>query len=473
MNGFEMSLCSLDIVLKACSAPEWTPSSDEVRLSVVKGSVRFDVLRDLENSDVFAANIAHQGEPDLQTLYDNGASGELREGTAFSLRLPRVVDRWVVAKNLEDLLALHSATWQEPKAYFLITEEESNNPFCFEGEESLQTAPKLVRRYHEALKLWACIRGQAEHIADTESLMFFGIRRIEIVPRFEARDLKEDISLKEISDFINNRDRKETRAEIFRSVLSEFLRDRQPERAFAYVLRSSTLFARRLVEGLAIYLSANSPEKLTEEATAKHFELAEKLEKVITGMEAKSLSIPAAVLLAIKEVHFGERWVALNVIILGSAVLYLAAMTVAHFSQRAMLKLLQDTINKAVEDLRNQGLDDANPVLAKSFKSLKTRRANSALGSWVMWFFSIVPLIAVLYAALFASPSPKPNTAGPTVQNSNVSAAKARREARSPASRPTRLREFSVAGECFKTGGLVETIPTSIYGAVRSIGKSL
>jgi len=464
-----MSLCSLEIVLEVCNAPEWT-ASDEVRLSVVKGSVLFDVLRQLENSDVFAGNIACEGEPDLQSRYDSGSVGELRERTTFSLRLPRVVDRSVVAKNLADLLALHSATWQEPKAYFLITEEESKKPFCFTGEESLRTASRLVKRYHEALGLWTCIRSQAEHITDTASLMFFGIRRIEIVPCFETRDLRKDVSLKEISDFLNNPDRKETRAEIFRSVLSEFLRDRQPERAFAYLLRTSGLFARRLVEGLAIYLSANSPEKLTEEATAKHFELAEKLEKVISGMEAKSLSIPAAVLLAIKEVHFGERWVTLNVIILGSAFLYFAAMTVAHFSQRAMLNLLQETINKAVEDLRDQGLDDANPVLAKSFKSLKTRRTNSTVGSWAMWFFSIVPLIAVLYAAFCASPPPKPKTTEPTVQNS---VAVEKREAKLVPQRLVYVNCRSLVPSASKTGELIGRIPRSTYGPAPDRGKGL
>ncbi|MGH9907002.1 MAG: hypothetical protein ACRD8U_15645, partial [Pyrinomonadaceae bacterium] len=94
-------------------------------------------------------------------------------------------------------------------------------------------------------------------------------------------------------------------------------------------------------------------------------------------------------------------------IILVSAALYFAAMTVAHLSQRAMLRLLKTTIEKSTKDLRDQGLSDTNPVLAVSFKNLKVRRRNSTFGSWLMWIFSIGPLVAVIYAA-FLAPLPKP-----------------------------------------------------------------
>jgi hypothetical protein len=402
MSGPEMSLCSLEEVLAVCSEPSWI-ASDRVLLNVQNGSVSFDALRDLETSNIFVESISGTAESGLQRQYVNGVSGELKTGTTFELRLPRVIAESVVAKDLSDLLSIHSAAWQEPRQYFLIKEEESRKSFCFIGEQSLGSASNVLRRYHAALKLWSVVRGQAEHRTDTESLMFFGIRRTEIIPGFKVSDLAEDISLTSISDFLA--DRTATRVEIFRSVLSEFFRDQSPERAFGYLLRSSSLFARRLAEGLKIYLFANSPEKLAEEATAKHFELAEKLEKVITGMEAKSLTIPAAVLLAIKEVNFGQRWVTINTIILASAVLYFAAMTVAHFSQRSMLKLLKKTIDDSIKDLTDQGLDDTNPVLAVSFKTLKSRRRNSTIGSWIMWFFSIVPLIAIIYAA-FCAPLP-------------------------------------------------------------------
>jgi hypothetical protein len=172
------------------------------------------------------------------------------------------------------------------------------------------------------------------------------------------------------------------------------------------LLRQSQLFAQRLAEGLAIYLSEHSPEKLSEKAIAKHFELAEKLEKVIGGMEAKSLTIPAAVLLATKEVTFGGGWITLNTVIFISTVVYFAAMTVAHLSQLSMLGLLKKTISKAKLDLKEQGLDENNIILAESFRNLDKRSKNYTIASWLIWIFSIGPMLAVFYGVMFATPAP-------------------------------------------------------------------
>lgn len=400
-----MTLCSLENVLVVCNVPEWVDDST-LRLTVVKESIPFNTLRELEEFGIF---FTHATPSKLKSDFDKGSPGQLEPSTVFTLSLPRIVQEQVVARDLGDLLSLPSATSQTPGAYFLLSGGEPAKPFCLTGESSLEEAPTLVKIYHEGLKLWGILERLADHTNDRDALMFFGIRRIQIDPGFAVADLNEDIpiAVKTISEFVANTDRQQTRAEIFRSVLSEFLRDQPAERAFAYLLRTSKLFALRLLEGLAIYLSANSPEKLNEQAVAKHFELAEKLEKVISGMEAKSLTIPAAVLLAIKEVKFGEGWVTLNTIILISAALYFVAMTIAHLSQRAMLELLKTSIEKATKDLCDQGLDDTNPVLAVSFKGLRNRQRNSAFGSWLMWALSAVPLVAVIYTAFLIWP-PKP-----------------------------------------------------------------
>jgi hypothetical protein len=412
-----MNFCSLEEVLAACDTPRWSADSGTIELGVVRGTIPFSILRALQAFDIFTSKLVHPSEGTLQALYDGGSDGALPTGSVFTLQLPRVIRRFVVAKNLADLLSLPSATWRVPQAYFLVNEEQTRTSFCFTDRSILDSAPTLVKRYHTAVELWALLQSQADHTTETQSLMFFGIRRIEIEPNYGIADLEEDnVAIKEISDFVNELDRNETRKEIFRSVLSEFLRDQKSERAFAYLLRANQLFARRLSEGLAIYLSTNSPEKLTEKAVAKHFELAEKLEKVISGMEAKSLTIPAAVLLAVKEVKLGAGWVTLNTIIVVSAGLYFAAMTVAHLSQRAMLRLLKTTMEKSTKELRDQGLSDTNPVLAVSFKNLRDRRRNSTVGSWLMWIFSVGPLIAVIYAAFLAPVPTSPEVKEPAMR---------------------------------------------------------
>lgn len=400
------SLCDLKSVLLACKEPVWSEKNSQIRLTVKEGSVRFDTLRGLRDFGVYAEQLS---DATLQTQFDRNQPGQLTPEAAFTLKLPRTVVENVVAKDLADLLSLDSATSQTPQNYFLV-KEGTEQYYCFMGSSSLQSAPTRVTGYHNAIKFWTLIKARANYVTSTDSLLFFDVRRTEIVSSFVLNDLTYDISVKEVKQFLHSSEKPETRAEIFRSVLSEFLRDQPPEKAFGYLLRASGLFAQRLQEGWNIYLSKFSPKELTEEAVAKHLDLAEKLEKIIGGMEAKSLTIPAAVLLAVKEVRFGVGWTTLNTIILIASALYLAAMTVAHFSQRATLELLKTTIAKTKKDLKTQGLEESNPVLTDSFGSLENRRWNSSFGSWVMWGFSWVPLIAVLYAVFLASPTAQPKT---------------------------------------------------------------
>jgi hypothetical protein len=422
------TLCSLGLVLDACRQPAWSLERNQITL-VVEKEVSLTALRNLEQFRIRPTF----PDPQLQKNFDNEDEAKLDPGQTFILELPRILGENVVVETLSDLLAVDSATIQVPPAYFLIKEEESGEPFCYTGESSLETAPSRVVRYHQAIEFWNLIK---RHV-DTEkndTLFLFGLERTEIKPGFLISDLASEIALDQVSRFVIDSEKSElpkpdsaksdsekpdsetpnskepdsekyrVRRQIFRSVLSEFLDKQSSENAFAYLLRESTLFAQRLNEGWNVYIFSLSPKKLNQEAITKHLKLTEQLEKIIGGMEAKSLTIPAAVLFAVKEVQFSARWTTLNTIILTASVLYLLAMTVAHISQRSTLKLVKRTITKTIGDLKDQGLDGENVVLTDSFVNLESRRRNSAYGSWAMFIFSFVPLIAVIYAAFFASP---------------------------------------------------------------------
>src|SRR6266404_4648369 len=187
-----MSLCSLEQVLDACDTPEWSVDSSTINLRVIRGPIRFASLRELEAFDTFATDFSHSSETTLQPQYDSGSEGELPNDSLFTLRLPRVVSRFVVAKNLADLLSVASATWRIPQEYFLVKEEESDTPFCFTANTSLDNVPKLVKRYHKAIALWTLLQSLADHTTDTQSLMFFGIRRTEIEATYAIPDLEAE-----------------------------------------------------------------------------------------------------------------------------------------------------------------------------------------------------------------------------------------------------------------------------------------
>src|SRR5690242_12993149 len=106
MKVTKMNFCSLEEVLAACDTPRWSADNGTVELGVIRGTIPFSILRDLQAFDIFTSKLVHPSEGTLQALYDGGSEGALPTGSVFTLQLPRVIRRYVVAKNLADLLSL-------------------------------------------------------------------------------------------------------------------------------------------------------------------------------------------------------------------------------------------------------------------------------------------------------------------------------------------------------------------------------
>jgi hypothetical protein len=416
-------------LLESCSQPKWT-EADNIQLTVTGPPVSLTLLRNVQDADLFPS-IEKEA---LQRAFDEGREDQVPGGEIINVRVPRTVNRLAVARDLKDLLSIPDAVVSEPGAYVFWDVNARNGVFSHIRGEDLDGASAEVHHYHEALRFWEILQNRAEHTdISNGALLFFGIRRTQITPGFGLEDITAAIAIQEIEDFVDNVDRQETRREIFASVLSEFLRDQNPANAFPRLLRESETFARRLKEGMAIYLAEHSPEKLAEEARVAGFELSEKLENLIASLEVKSLSIPVAILLAVKEVDQGAGITALNAVIAASALGYGLTMTFVHESQKTLLELLKTTILSTKKELKDKGLDEANPILREAFGSLEKRRANASRGSWTMCIFSWAPLVCVLCAMWLGtpknpfpiaaekqkqvSPSPQPLAATPTASS--------------------------------------------------------
>jgi len=394
------AIAALEQLFGCCDSPEWTVG-ETFRLRVRSKPVSFSILEELRTIGLMPAI----EDPPLQLALDKKEPGEVRAGVTIQFDVPRKLNGFLVARSIEDILSIQKAQVQEPSAYIIIDKKLENGFFAHVAGASLGEASTEIKRYHQALGLWDILRKNAQHVqTSNDSLLYFGIRRTEIKPGFELADLSNDIAVDDIKAFVDETDRKQTREEIFEAVLSEFLRDQQSDNAFRWILRGSVTFARRLKEGMAIYLSENSPEKLAAQATDAAFALSEKLEKAIGGLEAKSLSIPAAVLLAVKEVDLGEGFTTLNWIIFLSALTYAITMTFVHTSQKEVIEVLRDSIRKTDHEFKDKGLDASNPVLSSTFASLIRRSEIALWSSLVMFAFSWAPLIAVWIAMLQISP---------------------------------------------------------------------
>lgn len=396
-------------VVAASKITGW-PTLDLVELEIQNANLDLANLRQLEAEDIYTAF----ADPALQTIFDAGASGKVQAGAKVTLRVPRNINKLIAAADLTRLLAHTAVQRQEPAAYALFCLEDESSFFGHVRGESTEGLPERVRRYHQALQLWSLLERQSHHIESSSgALLYFGLRKIEILPGFNASDLSDEISSAQIADFVEQPERLDTRREIFISVLSEFLRDQTPGNAFRWLLRATDVFGRRLREGMAIYLAEHSPEKLVQEAKSAALTLSEKLEKIIAGVETKGLSVPAALLLAVKEVQQGAGITTLNCVIAISAITYAMTMLFVHQSQSALLGTLEVTIQSTEKELKDKGLDEENPVLEETFGGLRKRLKWAKGGSLAMAIASWAPVVSVLLAMVFGTPQAKPGVSAP------------------------------------------------------------
>lgn len=387
------------------SALRWE-SSDRLSVQVLGEAclTTFAELRSLEIDDIFVESMDCSQRLNLQESYNLGQDGALGEKCILVLNVPRQLRKLVVARDLDDLLSISGATSKLPKAYILTHDKGGSNAvFCYTDSLREADVPAHIRGYHSAIRMWEILESQAHHTSASGSLLFFSLWKVEIAQGFQIDDLRNvEAAVAEIDAFISNSDRQDTRREIFTSSLAAFLRDQNPSEAFAHILRGAERFARRLREGLALFLFENSPEKLAEEGRKQHFELAEKLEKTVNTVELKALSIPLALLLVVKQAEPGNGWTVINGIMVVAVVLYWLAMTIAHLSHLTTLKLVRDRVGKAVADLEERGLEATNPLLSSEFRSLNERLGHCFLGVWVTWIFSFLPIVAVVLASFLA-----------------------------------------------------------------------
>jgi hypothetical protein len=377
----------------------WT-AADRLELCFTADGPSVEELRALEDDHVFLTRVFAADGKDITS--DSAREGQrLAPGSRIALQVPRIVSgSAIVARDLEDLLSIEMACSRAPQAYFLWKED-----FVFESDADLTAAPQVVKRYHDALALVGLLAALQDHKSPDGNILFFHLQKLEICVRFDVGDLNWKVFSREIADFVGDvraPDRKHL--EIFRGVLCTFLRNELREERLGYLIRRSEDFTRTLNESLALYLSENSPQKLFEEAQKNWLSLTEKLEKVILGMEAKSLSIPVALLLAVKEVELGLRLTPINVVILGASLLFAVTLVFFHLSQTAILSIINTEIKTSEQDLKQKGLNDSNRLLKDSFPTLSRRAENTVKGSWCMAVLGCTPVLVCIWAAFIATP---------------------------------------------------------------------
>ena len=400
----------------------WT-SANELKLSIYNSALNYDLLRPLIEFGL-EVKLPTQQE---QRVFDSGGIGCINAGSAVDMMLPRQWGKFVVAKDIDDLMSFASAHDSVPAAYLLLELWKGHPSASYVTGDAIKDLPSIQQRYHQAVELWNILRISADHLNAEGNLMFFGPKPSEIKPGFDRVNLEhKPLWEPPIRKFICDPDRQEVRKQIFRSCLGDLLRDTTPEYAFRTFLQSTDVFERHLREGMAMYLADNTPEKLANDGRAQAMALSESLEKIIGGLEAKGLTVPAALLLAVKDMHPGTGVVGLNAVIAASLFIFAATMFFIDRSQRALIRQLTTTIDDATGNLKRKGLDESNPVIKERLRTLRERALNAKHWSVVVCIVSFVPLLVVLYMSIYGVPLPAPASNTHSLELQNLQSDKSR-----------------------------------------------
>jgi hypothetical protein len=368
--------------------PRWIERGKFEIVAGVNGVDR-SLLEDLENEEVFYS--IHPDRVPKPSLVE--------AGTKIIIDSACSVNRIVLVPDVASLIEVPKARRQVPAAYVVW---HQGKPVFHVNGESTQDLPEPLPSYHQAVDLWNLLKGFCHHPdKTTDSLWFFGIRKTEITPHFTITDLQPPLDIKAVSAFMEPSDARETRKDILVSRVTQHLKDMTPEKRFSFLLSSIEVFARGLNEAMNIYLCEHSPEKLADEAAKYAMDFTEKVEKIVSALEAKSLAIPAAIWLAYKDIQANDS--------LGNFMIILASLLFALFmgwiwqTQSTLLDILHDSMKQKKQEFQDKGLDKSNPLLAVTFTKLIDRASTSERYAGWMAIFACIPIVVSLSKWIFSA----------------------------------------------------------------------
>lgn len=215
-----------------------------------------------------------------------------KEMDVQNVALPRLPSEFF-ANNWMELLAHHKFLVCAPSVYYVReTDYYSAAP---------NPDDAVAKNYQQVLGLVNLLNRLADHSSDsgqTVRFVFLLKEKLEFDVRYKIDDLRDLPKLEKIStDFLCEDIHTEQRKSIFKSVLTEMLKNTRQEERFEHLLKMWEEFIKRVQDNYELYVSGFSFEKVREEVESNKLEYTLKLNKVLGEIQNQLLAIPAALLL--------------------------------------------------------------------------------------------------------------------------------------------------------------------------------
>lgn len=180
-----------------------------------------------------------------------------------------------------------------------------------------EPAPNPIQEYRQAVQLWSLVKELADHVVEVPPSLFFlesPTRKIEIIPRYDATNLRPLPGLEEFSrDFVRSDLHRAQKQDMVRAALIDTL---GPGRTTlgALIARFES-FVRQVTDAYAIFAADFSYQKVRSEVEKQNLDDTLRLNKTLADIQNQLLALPAALILAAGSLDAGNSIKNLSIVI--------------------------------------------------------------------------------------------------------------------------------------------------------------
>jgi hypothetical protein len=324
----------------------------------ITGEGRLCLLNTLIHDDDFALKLISGGEPEV--------------GKSISVEIgdPRI-SLGIVASNLDDLLVVPKARFQERKNYFVISEK-------FSSLDETAIVPEIIERYRIMLQFLDLIRKSSAYLDENkEEFIFIHNGKFTLPIVYTTEQLKEiDVAMiTKLLESFENDTHHDQKLAIFSKSIQTISGSANPNERFTVLLSHLSDLQKSFSEGYKLFVADFSYEKIINQLEVAKLEEIGKIHKVFSDIQNQILGIPVATIVVATQMKSAtaigyEFWVNTAVLI-GCWIFVLLSWFILR-NQNHTLESISEEIDRK-EKQAAEKYNSVKEIITQSFGLIKKR----------------------------------------------------------------------------------------------------
>jgi hypothetical protein len=264
-----------------------------------------------------------------------------------------------IARSIEDLLKNNTYKSKSPERVLLT------KPFDYFDVDH-EPESHFLKSYKEVVAIIGLIDAVADHedkSSGERSLIFLSSEKIEIPIGYDVNDFHEWRKYQDFVDFFSDKTHKAQKHTVFKTVISDALRDVVKDRRFSYFLNNFDRLVTRILQNYELYVSEFSFEKVRKKNRAEIAQHLVRINSAFSDIQTQLLTLPIAGLLAAGQMEAGPSSSVKNISIVVAALSFALLLSFVLRNYFSSLETVKSEI-----DSQKCSLEEEYRVFASSFE---------------------------------------------------------------------------------------------------------